>query len=132
MDTYTLAGQLLQRAHLWTKVAAGLEFGNFGFRTEVANHLKINKFIKSMWQVIISNSNAALEVPSLRPGESAGENRGIKRSDFFYEYGRKKDKCILQVIVHFMFFDMDVPYASNSKPNRLQKKCHCIICNGSQ
>ena len=28
--------------------------------------LKINKFIKSIWQLIISNSNATLELPSLR------------------------------------------------------------------
>ena len=29
--------------------------------------LKIKKFIKYIWQLIISTSNATLEVPSLRP-----------------------------------------------------------------
>ena len=29
--------------------------------------LKMNEFIKYIWQLIISNSNATLEVPSLRP-----------------------------------------------------------------
>ena len=29
--------------------------------------LKINKFIKPIWQLIISSSNATLEVPLLRP-----------------------------------------------------------------
>ena len=29
--------------------------------------LKMNKFIKYIWQLIISTSNATLEIPSLRP-----------------------------------------------------------------
>ena len=37
-DTQTLAGRLLQRAHICTQLAAGLETEAFGFRAQVANH----------------------------------------------------------------------------------------------
>ena len=36
MDTQTLAGRLLQRAHLCAQLAARLEAGTFGFRAQVA------------------------------------------------------------------------------------------------
>ena len=32
-----------------------------------AKHLKMSKFIKYIWQLIISTSNTTLELPSLRP-----------------------------------------------------------------
>ena len=37
-DTQTLTGRLLQRAHLCTQPAAGLEAGTSGFRAQVVNH----------------------------------------------------------------------------------------------
>ena len=37
---------------------------NFMFNVK---QLKMNKFIKHIWQFIISTSNVTLEVPSLRP-----------------------------------------------------------------
>ena len=37
-DTQTLAGLLLQRAHLCPQLAAGIELGTFDFLTHVANH----------------------------------------------------------------------------------------------
>ena len=39
---------------------------NFIFNVK---QLKINKFMKHIWQLIISTSNATLEVPSARPCE---------------------------------------------------------------
>ena len=41
-----------------------LKMNNFMFNVK---QLKINKFIKFIWQLIISTSNATLEVPLLRP-----------------------------------------------------------------
>ena len=37
-DTQTLAGLLLQRAHLCPQLAAGIELGTFDFLTHAANH----------------------------------------------------------------------------------------------
>ena len=41
-DTETLAGRLLQRAHLCTQLTAGLEAGTFGFRAQVSNKFAIS------------------------------------------------------------------------------------------
>ena len=41
-----------------------LEYEQFMFNFK---HLKMNKFIKYIWQLIISTSNTTLVVPSLRP-----------------------------------------------------------------
>ena len=38
-DTLTLARLLLQRAHLYTQLAAGLEPGTFDFQAHIANHV---------------------------------------------------------------------------------------------
>ena len=39
----------------------------FGKQKFDVKQLKMNKFIKSIWQVIISTSNTTLDVASLRP-----------------------------------------------------------------
>ena len=42
---FTLAGRLLQRAHLCIQLTAGLEPGTFGFRGQVVNHLSHTAFV---------------------------------------------------------------------------------------
>ena len=46
--------------------AKQLKMNKFIFEVKQLKKL-LNKFINYMWQLIINNSNATLEVPSLRP-----------------------------------------------------------------
>ena len=63
-----------------------LKMNNFMFNV---TQLKMSRFIKYIWQLIISTSNATLEVPSLHPWKPPipNKNKRMKFSMVIYEYG---------------------------------------------
>ena len=63
LHTQTLARRLLQRAHLCTQLAAGLEPGNFGFLAQVANDIvDIGNLVDLLRTVIIHEECGNLKV----------------------------------------------------------------------
>ena len=66
-DTQTLAGWLLQRAHLCTQVAAGLELGTFGFQAQVANHSATCPLLKVYLDHSCKMPSESQSVPHLSP-----------------------------------------------------------------
>ena len=54
----------MRKTEIKNLTSNNLKMNNFMFNVK---QLKMNEFIKCIWQLIIGTSNAALEVPSLRP-----------------------------------------------------------------
>ena len=67
-----------------------MKMNNFMFNVK---QLKMNKFIKYIWQLIISTSNATFEVPSLRPCKDYTDNFKPQEVKMTNKVLREKSNC---------------------------------------